>query len=240
MNTTVSSAPNHLNMKHKQCQIIYQTRETVLHRDIQTPRRELKIRRPAFLTYMYMLKRNLGKEKLSCYPQILSLFPVKSWRRTCDRGLNSEPNQMHSKYGDANKYWYLLETSPEENRTVTFICWTHPTSERLRTMDDPSSHVITPAKITHPTLVVHEISFLSVLLWNKKTAKSTRNFCGIVSLHVCDKSVKSCQRLGLLDTFWVCTLVNCISTSKQTYNCYTYLLLSICPVTVPLSALIAM
>ena len=127
--------------------------------------------------HIYMLRGNLGKEKLSCYPQILSLFPVKSWRRTCDRGLNSEPNQMHSKYGDANKYWYLLETSPEENRTVTFICWTHPTSERLRTMDDPSSHVITPAKITHPTLVVHEISFLSVLLWNKKkTGKVNKTF----------------------------------------------------------------
>ena len=28
-------------------QVIYQTRETVFHRDIQTPRRELKIRRAA-------------------------------------------------------------------------------------------------------------------------------------------------------------------------------------------------
>ena len=29
------------------CEVIYQTRETVFHRDIQTPRRELKIRRAA-------------------------------------------------------------------------------------------------------------------------------------------------------------------------------------------------
>ena len=31
-------------------QVIYQTRETVFHRDIQTPRIELKIRRAVFLT----------------------------------------------------------------------------------------------------------------------------------------------------------------------------------------------
>ena len=37
----------HYSLSRISCDVIYQTRETVFHRDIQTPRRKLKIRRAA-------------------------------------------------------------------------------------------------------------------------------------------------------------------------------------------------
>ena len=37
----------YVHLTYKDDDVIYQTRETVFHRDIQTPRRELKIRRAA-------------------------------------------------------------------------------------------------------------------------------------------------------------------------------------------------
>ena len=44
---TISRLKGNAILSKDSLEVIYQTRETVCHRDIQTPRRELKIRRTA-------------------------------------------------------------------------------------------------------------------------------------------------------------------------------------------------